>query len=558
MSKSKAASLHEVTVLMPHGHRVVVRVPPQTPLVKVLDIACSNTWKKVDASSLALRRPGQHNELDLTVSLQYSALPNCAQLEAVPAAKGKRIEKPCSVALQIPGMSRLVADFLLDTKVWDVLRHWDHSDTSLRLTNRYESPSPGSSQRSGDSRDGDNSSEGHSQDSSGNKEPRRELMTLQLPCCRYMRSELSTLQALRDTSLRDFGIAGSRALINVRFVHSQLTPADVDDKLDTVSNPQVNSVSGTRTSDKEAPIPSASVGPTTNACMTTVSQQASPPTDANLTAPQGLSPGEAVSLLVVQPAEQRAPPPTATVATSQSVSAAAALGGMLAVPVPDESSNDKETMQIPARNYVVYTRPQTQVVTPADVSDDFYNLTSMELSRMLKECRTTYSPSEQPLLTRALRQKLADEKEAKYKHARIRVYFPDDYILEASMHPKETIHALMQCVRECLENPSAKFYLYTTPPKRTLPDMDDTATLSSMGLVPNANVRLGFHGGEGGSCKLRNSLTVGAEKKKLLTPTHVASEPPTQSQPAVAGKAKMKPTGAPKGGLQFLKGLSKR
>lgn len=67
-------------------------------------------------------------------------------MEAVTAAKGKRVEKPCSVALQVPGKSRLVADFLLDTKVWDVLRHWDHLDSSLQLTNRFEAPSPGSSQ----------------------------------------------------------------------------------------------------------------------------------------------------------------------------------------------------------------------------------------------------------------------------------------------------------------------------------------------------------------------------------------------------------------------------
>lgn len=36
-----------------------------------------------------------------------------------------------------------------------------------------------------------------------------------------------------------------------------------------------------------------------------------------------------------------------------------------------------------------------------------------------------------------------------------------------------------------------QFYLYTTPPKRTLPDGDITATLSTQGLVPSANVRLG-------------------------------------------------------------------
>lgn len=54
-----------------------------------------------------------------------------------------------------------------------------------------------------------------------------------------------------------------------------------------------------------------------------------------------------------------------------------------------------------------------QAVTPAEVPDDFYNLTSADLVNMLKDCKTSYSPSEQPLLTKALRQKLKDEKEAK-------------------------------------------------------------------------------------------------------------------------------------------------
>lgn len=127
--------LHELTVLLPHGHRVVVKVPSRTPLVKVLDIACENTWKKLDTSTLALKRPGHPNELDLTASIQYVSLPNCAQLEAVLAGK-QRVEKPCSVALQVPNKGRLTHTFSLDTTVWGLLRHWDASDPTLALTTR--------------------------------------------------------------------------------------------------------------------------------------------------------------------------------------------------------------------------------------------------------------------------------------------------------------------------------------------------------------------------------------------------------------------------------------
>ena len=57
-------------------------------------------------------------------------------------------------------------------------------------------------------------------------------------------------------------------------------------------------------------------------------------------------------------------------------------------------------------------------------------------------------------------------KQAHHTRAKIRVKFPDTYILQGTFGAKETIGDVIRFVRQQLATPERPFYLFETPPKK--------------------------------------------------------------------------------------------
>ena len=96
-----------------------------------------------------------------------------------------------------------------------------------------------------------------------------------------------------------------------------------------------------------------------------------------------------------------------------------------------------------------------------------------------------------PLKTQKLREQDERRRAEQFGPVPVRVYFPDDTIIQAEFKPLESLSALSNLVQQCIQPGLPKWYLYVTPPKQCL---DMTFTFYKAGLVPAANVLLGMEG----------------------------------------------------------------
>jgi hypothetical protein len=89
--------------------------------------------------------------------------------------------------------------------------------------------------------------------------------------------------------------------------------------------------------------------------------------------------------------------------------------------------------------------------------------------------------------TQAMRELDELKRRKVFQQTVIRIQFPDRIVLQAIFHPNETIQAIIDHVKECLDpqvrHHQVDFYLYVTPPtERLIPEK----TLSDSNLVPAA------------------------------------------------------------------------
>ena len=68
------------------------------------------------------------------------------------------------------------------------------------------------------------------------------------------------------------------------------------------------------------------------------------------------------------------------------------------------------------------------------------------------------------------RQEVLDQLKSKqtYTRSRVKIKFPDGFVIQASFGAKETVQDVYDFLKECLLTPDRKFYLFETPPKRIL------------------------------------------------------------------------------------------
>uniref|UniRef100_A0A5B7BF95 Putative tether containing UBX domain for GLUT4 n=1 Tax=Davidia involucrata TaxID=16924 RepID=A0A5B7BF95_DAVIN len=94
------------------------------------------------------------------------------------------------------------------------------------------------------------------------------------------------------------------------------------------------------------------------------------------------------------------------------------------------------------------------------------------------------------LKTRKIREAEEAARRSRISKAVIRVRFPDNYTLEATFHPSETIQSLFDLLLKVVARPELPFYIYTTPPKKQIKDMSQD--FYSAGFVPGAIVYFSY------------------------------------------------------------------
>lgn len=149
-------------------------------------------------------------------------------------------------------------------------------------------------------------------------------------------------------------------------------------------------------------------------------------------------------------------------------------------PTSTEINNDTATLQPadqaepsstvpPDRNIQVYL-PSTAQRVIADDDDSAYVVSVAQIQRLHEQIQKVSAPKDSPLLTKALREKHAQEKQQQVSAIQIRIRLPDQTNLEAEFAPTETVAAVAAFVRSVLSSSDLPFNLFMSPPKTILTD----------------------------------------------------------------------------------------
>jgi tether containing UBX domain for GLUT4 len=148
-------------------------------------------------------------------------------------------------------------------------------------------------------------------------------------------------------------------------------------------------------------------------------------------------------------------------------------------PTPAGANGAPATLQSaePAQlDSVVPTDRKVQVYLPsaaprviADDDDSAYVVSVAQIQRLHDQIQKVSAPKDGPLLTKALREKQAQEKQQRQVSSiQIRIRLPDQTNLEAEFAPTETVAAVAAFVRSVLNRPDLPFNLFISPPKSIL------------------------------------------------------------------------------------------
>ena len=129
--------------------------------------------------------------------------------------------------------------------------------------------------------------------------------------------------------------------------------------------------------------------------------------------------------------------------------------------------------------------------------DDFYDFTPDDYQKVMSSWARKNSTASAPLKTQKLREQDERRRAEQIGPVPVRIHFPDNSIIQAEFKPLETLAAMHNLIRQCIQASVPKWYMYVTPPKQIL--KDHSLTFYKAGLVPAANVLVGIEGQYGGS-----------------------------------------------------------
>ncbi|XP_014206334.1 tether containing UBX domain for GLUT4 [Copidosoma floridanum] len=139
---------------------------------------------------------------------------------------------------------------------------------------------------------------------------------------------------------------------------------------------------------------------------------------------------------------------------------------------------------------LLFNQAGAQAMPQVEIPDDFFDLTVKDIRLLhIDMQRLNDRLKESPLMTEKLRN-LEKEKNVlttihKYTKAVIRIYFPNQLVLQGIFRPLESVQAIKDFVKAYLEHPQTDFALYTTPPRYNL---DSGKSLLDENLVPSAKI----------------------------------------------------------------------
>ncbi|XP_070596228.1 tether containing UBX domain for GLUT4 isoform X2 [Erythrolamprus reginae] len=456
MSAAGGGATSAVSVLVPNGRRVTVRVGPSTPLIQVLEEVCRKQNFNANEYDLKFQR----TVLDLSLQWRFANLPNNAKLEMVPISRNRiGIENTVRIALQLDDGSRLQDTFNSSQTLWDILHHFAQ-------TREY-------------------------------MEEQSEVS----PVCIYMRDEVSGKTALQKASLKSLGLTGGNAIIRVntkKAVSSdsaeggsnEIIAKEVPERSTSTEEPEAVSFehlpafpSSTRSSEAAR----------TNQCTDKQNwRKGSQDNSETLRPPSEPVPTSFVPFTGSGQYLGGGCPTLSPLLTGQPSSLSSPGGPSK----PKKSKNSQEKLKEPKEHFereLIVCHPDLQELSDSDsqdLPDEFFEVTVDDVRKRLAQLQNERKCLEEvPLMTQAQREAQTKAKLERYPKVVLRVYFPDRHILQGFFHPTETVGALRAFVKNLLVNPEIPFYLFITPPRSIL--SDDGMTLFQANLFPAAIVYFG-------------------------------------------------------------------
>lgn len=426
----------DIIILVPNGRRVKVSCTSDTSILQLLEDVCKK--QGIPPSNYNLKH---HNHiLDLTTTIRFCNIPNKALLEMVETEK-KREESNVTIRLTLNDGERMTGDFSPNTALFDLIN--------------ILAPD--------------------------------QLSSLHNPAIMYMRQEVVGLNALKEKSLRQLGLIKGRAVLqlldkmeatqaNVSRVYRRPQPEKQHDsplvKRDDVDEKPKNS----------DPVENNQPGPSRAHDETTVLKPFDPITqiikekekqklneNTNITPMENDENDEEQFKEKVQPIHQKGP--LKPMMTQESLERRLRI--------------EEEVTFIGSKKAVAFMQPNENEDELSDLPDDFYELTIEEVRKMYHELQQRRIDLENtPMLTSTKREELEQVSISRlnnYKHAVVRIQFPDSMILQGVFTPTNTIEDVQNFVKEHLCEADKPFHIFTTPLKEIL---DSNTTLMDARFVP--------------------------------------------------------------------------
>ncbi|KAJ2944380.1 hypothetical protein O0L34_g18382 [Tuta absoluta] len=431
MSTVSKALSKDIIILTPNGRRQKVHCSPDTTILQVLEDACAKHG--FEATQYDLKH---HNHvLDLSTTLRFSNLPNKATLEMVEAER-IRNETNVTIGLLLEDGDRRTADFPPNTSLYELV-------TSLA---EYE------------------------------------LHSLQNPTVMYMRQEVTGLTAMKKKTLRQLGLMSGRAILRLLNKADEAKQANVsavyrvplpENKLEPVTKeqPKLGELSepGPSTSKK---MDNIHIDPLKLFKDVKHSQIKQEETKNNPVETLESVPAEMPMKIDSKPDEQLTSTSRFQPLTQENLERRLKI--------------EEEVTFLGAQKAIAFKQPEEKQDETMDLSDDFYDLTVEEVRKLYRDLQQQRMEMENsPLLTAEKRDEVtketSEQKMAGYKHAVVRIQFPDRIILQGVFLPKSTIADVHNFIKEHLDNPNRPFHIFTTPLKETL---DPKMTLLEAKFVP--------------------------------------------------------------------------
>ncbi|XP_036319604.1 tether containing UBX domain for GLUT4 [Rhagoletis pomonella] len=462
----------KVTVLTPTNRRQNVKVTPNTTLLQILEEVCQK--HDLDSSEYCLKH---HNkEVGLTQIFRFSGLPNNCLLE-MSQTERRRTESNVNICVQLEDGSRVQGQFKPSNNLWEVVE-----ELGAEAIKSYSSP-----------------------------------------VAIYMRQEIIGKNRMAETTLKSLGIFEGRAMFRVMDKTAE--------ELKSQANVYVPSkVREKPKEEHERSVPSqqdsthmgGGGGFAITKDLVQSLKKSEVAENAENSATRNVGPAEINK--EIEPEKPKYDWGSGTgysIQNSRHAQDTASNAGNLLDEEQPEMEIEPEVNIIGERNAVLFSLDDTQTQAE-ELPDSFFDLTVEDLRLVLRDLKKASRGDEDaPLLTERLRQ-LEDQKTmlnkiSQYKNCVIRIQFPDRLVLQGIFKPIDKISDVMDFVRQFLQDPEAKFHLFTIPPKYILPSDE---TLLELNFVPTAVVHFVFEDKEENANvadKLVESAYLKLELKEKLT-----------------------------------------